>query len=64
MDEYQKAINCEIIFPEWVQRIAATKESILKKLEKRQYPFDGTWLDWMPDAAWSPPTLPENWDKI
>jgi hypothetical protein len=33
-------------------------------LEKRQYPFDGSWLDWMPDPSWTPPKLPENWDKF
>lgn len=64
LDDYQKAIDNGIIFPEWVQGIEVAKQEILDRLEKRQYPFDGSWLNWRPDPGWSPPTLPENWDKI
>ena len=64
VDEYQKAIENEIIFPEWIDEIETAKQDVFAKLNKRQYPFDGSWLDWMPDPNWSPPTLPENWDKI
>jgi predicted RNA-binding protein associated with RNAse of E/G family len=64
VDDYQKAIENEIIFPEWVAGIESAKQDVLEKLETRRYPFDGSWLNWLPDPNWSPPTLPENWDKI
>ena len=64
VDDYQKAIENEIISPEWMDGIEAAKQDVFAKLQKRQYPFDGSWLDWMPDPGWQPPTLPENWDKI
>ena len=64
IDDYEKGIEAGVILPEWVEEIKIAKTEILEKLEKRQYPFDGSWLDWMPDPNWSPPTLPENWDKI
>jgi hypothetical protein len=64
LDDYQKAIDHGIIFPEWIQGIEDAKPEIFEKLQKRQYPFDGSWLDWPADPAWSPPALPENWDKI
>jgi predicted RNA-binding protein associated with RNAse of E/G family len=63
-DDYQKAIDHAVIFPEWIQGIEEAKQDVFDKLEKRQYPFDGHWLNWMPDSAWSPPKLPENWDKV
>ncbi len=63
-DDYQKAIDHGIIFPEWVQGIEDAKQEIFTNLEKREYPFNGYWLNWMPDPKWSPPILPENWDKI
>jgi hypothetical protein len=63
-DDYQMAIEQGAILPEWVQGIEMAKPEVIEKLEKRRYPFDGSWLDWMPNPAWSPPTLPENWDKI
>lgn len=64
IEDYQKAIDQEIILPEWTREINLAKKEILDKLEKRQYPYDGSWLNWTPDPAWSPPKLPENWDKI
>ena len=64
VDDYEKGIEMRVILPEWVDQIEAAKMEVLDKLEKRQYPFDGSWLDWMPAPTWSPPKLPENWDKI
>jgi protein associated with RNAse G/E len=63
-DDYQKAISHGVILPEWVQEIDIATSEVMDRLEKRQYPFDGSWLDWKPDATWSPPKLPANWDKI
>ncbi|HEX2993883.1 MAG TPA: DUF402 domain-containing protein [Anaerolineales bacterium] len=64
VDDYQKAIRCGIIPPECVKGIEAAIPEITNRLGKRQYPFDGSWLDWVPDPSWSPPPLPEGWDKI
>ncbi len=64
MDDYQRGIECGILLKEWVRQIDAARLEVFGKLEKRLYPYDGTWLGWMPDSNWTPPTLPENWDKI
>jgi hypothetical protein len=64
LDDYQRGIECGILRQEWVQEIDAAKHEVFENLEKRQYPFDGSWLDWMPDPNWSPPKLPANWDKL
>jgi protein associated with RNAse G/E len=63
-EDYQKAIEQEIIFPEWIEGIEIAKGDIFNKLEKRQYPFDGSWLDWMPDSNWALPKLPKGWDRV
>jgi len=63
-DDYQKAIAHGAIFPEWIRGIEDAKQEIFDRIEKRQYPFDGAWLNWRLDPGWSPPKLPENWDKI
>lgn len=63
-EEYQKAISHGIIYPDWVSGIEIGKQEVLERLSGRKYPFDGSWLDWKPDPDWTPPTLPENWDKI
>ena len=63
LDDYQMAIDNEVIFSEWIQGIELAKQDVLSKIETRSYPFDGTWLNWMPDPGWSPHELLENWDK-
>jgi protein associated with RNAse G/E len=63
-DDYQKAIDHGVISPEWIQGIDGAKKEIFDKLERRQYPFDGYWLNWTPDPSWSPPKLSVNWDKV
>lgn len=62
--EYQFAVTHEPTLAQWVAPIEAAQSGILEKIETRAYPFDGSWLDWRPDPSWSPPRLPENWDKI
>jgi protein associated with RNAse G/E len=64
LDEYQKGIECGILRQEWIQEIDAAKQEIFDRLEKRQYTFNGSWLNWLPDRTWSTPKLPEQWDKI
>ena len=63
-EDYQVGIERGIILDEWVHGIESAKPEVFEKLKKRQYPFDGSWLDWKPDPTWEPPKLPENWDKI
>jgi hypothetical protein len=64
MDDYQKGIERGILLKEWIQEIDAAKPEIFDKLEKRQYPFDGSWRDWQPDPTWSPSKLPEGWNIV
>jgi hypothetical protein len=53
-----------MINSECIQGIEVAKLEILDRLEKRQYPFDGAWLDWQPDPNWARPTLTPNWDVL
>jgi hypothetical protein len=64
LDDYQGGIECGVLHQEWIQEIDAAQQEVFDRLEKRQYPLDGSWLNWMPDPNWSPPKLPENWAKI
>ncbi|HLO15105.1 MAG TPA: DUF402 domain-containing protein [Anaerolineales bacterium] len=64
LNDYQKAVESGIIFPKWIVGIEAAKPEVINRLEKHQYPFDGSWLDWLPDPAWLPPKLPQGWDTL
>jgi protein associated with RNAse G/E len=63
-DDYRRAIEYGAISPEWIQGIEGAKQEIFERLEDRRYPLDGAWLNWSPDPKWSPPKLPQNWDKV
>jgi hypothetical protein len=62
--EYQYAVTQESTLANWVAPIEAAQPGLLDKIETRQYPFDGSWLNWRPDPRWMPPKLPAGWDKI
>ncbi len=64
VDEYQTAIEANIVLPEWIEEIEKAKVDVFKRLEKREYPFDNSWLNWRPDPNWSAPNLPKDWDKV
>ena len=64
LDDYQRGMEYGILLGDWVQEIEAAKQEIFVRLKERDYPFNGSWLHWLPDPGWSPPTLPENWYKI
>jgi len=53
-----------IYIPEFATRIRATAERALELLERRDPPFDGSWLDWLPDPAWEIPQLVERWNEL
>lgn len=52
----------------WVDDPAAVRaegERVVKLIEARRFPFDGTWCDFRPDPAWTVPSdLPAGWDRV
>ncbi|MDG4829545.1 DUF402 domain-containing protein [Solwaraspora sp. WMMD1047] len=51
----------------WVPDEAAVRaegERVIKLAEAGEFPFDGTWRDFVPDPDWQPPAaLPPGWDR-
>ncbi|WP_041834332.1 DUF402 domain-containing protein [Actinoplanes sp. N902-109] len=58
-----------LAFPEhyWVPDEAAVwaeGRRVIKLIEAGEFPFDGTWTDFVPDPAWvTPDSLPPGWDR-
>ena len=49
----------------WVSDEAAVRAEgrrVIKIAEAGEFPFDGTWTDFVPDPAWELPALPDGWD--
>ena len=44
-------------------QVRATAERLVKLVEARQFPFDGTWRGFRPDASWTVPALPPGYDR-
>ena len=63
-DEYQAGISEGGIQEEWVRRIEKSQEEVFDRINKRSYPFDGSWLQWQPIPTWLPPKLPERWQVV
>jgi hypothetical protein len=61
---YQDAIREGGVQPNWMNGIAQAQERVLAAIGNRQYPFDGTWLQWRPDPTWQPSSLPAGWQNI
>lgn len=51
----------------WVpdeQAVRAEGRRVIKVVEAGEFPFDGTWTDFVPDPSWTVPTdLPHGWDR-
>ncbi len=57
-----------LAFPDhyWVrdeQAVRAEGRRVIKQAEAGDFPFDGTWTDFVPDPAWQLPELPAGWDR-
>jgi hypothetical protein len=44
-------------------QIRATAERVVKLVDARRFPFDGTWCGFRPDASWTVPALPPGYDR-
>jgi hypothetical protein len=58
-----------LAFPDhyWVHDEAAVRaegERLIKKIEAGEFPFDGSYLDFQPDPAWTvPAAVPPGWER-
>jgi predicted RNA-binding protein associated with RNAse of E/G family len=64
VDDYEKGIETGVILPEWTTQIESAKTEIFHRLSKREYPFDGSWLDWLPSKSWPPSKFPDEWYNV
>ncbi|HEU5108536.1 MAG TPA: DUF402 domain-containing protein [Micromonosporaceae bacterium] len=58
-----------LAYPGWYwvrdeEAVRAEGRRMIKKIEAREFPFDGSLLDFSPDPAWSvPAAVPTGWDR-
>ena len=44
-------------------QIRAEGLRVIETLDAKDFPFDGTWCDFVPDPSWTPTPLPRWWDQ-
>ncbi|MFG1602443.1 DUF402 domain-containing protein [Actinoplanes sp. NPDC049265] len=50
----------------WVadeQAVRAEGRRVIKIIEAGEFPFDGSWTDFVPDPSWGLPEVPAGWDR-
>jgi len=64
VDEFEQRIGHPLYWDEIeAGQIRAEAQRVLKLLDARAFPFDGSWCDFRPDAAWQTLTRPDGWDR-
>jgi hypothetical protein len=63
-DEFQAKIGHPLYWtPAQASEIRATADRLVKLAEAAEFPFDGTWCGFRPDASWTVPALPSGHDR-
>lgn len=66
-DEHEVAERSAYPGHYWVDdpgAVRAEGEQVVKLIEARVFPFDGSWCEFRPDPSWAaPPDLPAGWDR-
>ncbi len=60
--DFEALLSHDLIDADTAGRIRRDAERAVERIERAEWPFDGSWLDWRPDPAWPRPELPEGWD--
>jgi len=61
-EEFAEALEYGRCTPEEAAAIRAEGERMIGKIERAEWPFQPIWDNWRPDAGWSIPSIPPNWD--
>ncbi len=57
-DDFQRSLDCGLISPEFGERTRDAAAQSVRDIEGRNWPFDGSYDAWRPEAAWGDPRLP------
>jgi hypothetical protein len=63
-DELEAAVEVGRFDAQEAVEIRAEGERVFAAMQRRDWPYDGSWLDWKPDPAWTVPELAEEWTAL
>lgn len=62
-DEFAEARVAGILSPDVCEAALAASERAIADIDARNWPFDGSLVNWRPDPDWTIPVLPYNWNE-
>ncbi|MGC4105650.1 MAG: DUF402 domain-containing protein [Thermomicrobiales bacterium] len=63
-DELADAVEVGAVTARFAERVRGVGEAVIRMIETRSWPFDGSLVAWRPDPAWGPLAVPEGWDVL
>lgn len=63
-DELADAVAVGAVTAAFADRVRGSGEAVIRMIESRSWPFDGSLVDWRPDPAWGALTVPDGWDVL
>lgn len=63
-DELEATVAVNHFTAEKAAAIRAHGQEVFAAMERRDPPYDGSWLDWRPDPSWPMPTLPDEYAAL
>ncbi len=62
-DELERAVRLGLFTPADAERFRADGRRAVRRVLRRDPPFDRDWRSFLPDPSWPVPGLPEGWDR-
>lgn len=63
-DEFEHLVAHGVIDEDKAEHVRAEARRVIDRAERNEPPFSDSWPDWRPDAEWSLPVLPADWDEV
>lgn len=64
VEEYEEEIRRRAISAMVAKQIERAKQEVIRKIERRDEPFDGKWNSWLPEGHWEVPVLNAEWNDV
>ncbi len=63
-DDLRDLVSAGVFSVEKAASIRSAGEDAIRRLERREPPFDEPWPEWRPDPEWGPLELPDSWNDV
>jgi protein associated with RNAse G/E len=63
-EDFEALLATGLADAQTVESVRRDAERSIERIERGDWPFDGSWLDWRPDPTWPQPELPNGWERL